>query len=60
MRKTETSAAVVKAAYIRPNIVCIAVEYSLCAVSPFGGGHQNAEFDSDLLEDEDVNDLPIH
>ena len=60
MCKTEITAARRKSAYICPKIVCIAVEYSLCAGSPFGGGHQNAEFDSDLLEDEDVNDLPSH
>ncbi|MES5133223.1 hypothetical protein [Hoylesella timonensis] len=55
MRKTETSAAVVKAAYIRPNIVCIAVEYSLCAVSPFGGGAGTAlpDPEGELLEEEE-------
>jgi len=60
MSKTESTAARRKSAYICPKIVCIAVEYSLCAASPIGGGHQKAEFDSDLLEDEDANVLPIH
>ncbi|WP_155945420.1 hypothetical protein [Prevotella sp. BV3P1] len=60
MSKTETRAAVKKAAYISPRIVCFSVEYSLCAASPIGGGHKKAEFDSDLLEDEDANVLLIH
>ena len=40
MNKTETSAAVVKPAYVRPRIACYATEFesSLCADSPFGGG----------------------
>ena len=37
MSKTESTAARRKSAYICPKIVCIAVEYSLCAASPFGG-----------------------
>ena len=50
MSKTETRAAVKKAAYISPNIVCFSVEYSLCAGSPLDGGHKNAEPDPDPLE----------
>ena len=40
MNKTETGAAGVKAAYVRPRIVCYATEFesSLCAGSPIGGG----------------------
>ncbi|MBS6327978.1 MULTISPECIES: hypothetical protein [Prevotellaceae] len=53
MSKTETSAAGKKAAYISPNVVCIAVEYSLCAGSPSDGGHKDAEPDPDPLEPED-------
>ncbi len=52
MSKTESTAARRKSAYICPKIVCIAVEYSLCAASPFGGGHQNAETDPNSLEEE--------
>ncbi|WP_195253751.1 hypothetical protein [Hoylesella timonensis] len=53
MSKTETSAAGKKAAYISPNVVCIAVEYSLCAGSPSDGGHKDAEPDLDPLEPDD-------
>ncbi len=47
MNKTETSAAVVKPAYVRPRIVCYAAasESSLCTDSPHpgpGGGHDPA------------------
>ena len=40
MNKTETGAAGVKVAYVRPRIVCYAAasESSLCAGSPIGGG----------------------
>lgn len=51
MSKTESTAARRKSAYICPKIVCIAVEYSLCATSPFGGGHKPAE-GGDTLEEE--------
>ena len=60
MSKTKITAARRKSAYICPKIVCIPVEYSLCAGSPIDGGHKNAEFDSDLLEDDDMEVLPIH
>ena len=58
MSKTETSAARIKAAYICPNIVCFSVEYSLCAGSggnrsPFEGGHNDADYDGELDEDEE-------
>lgn len=58
MSKTEITAARRKSAYICPKIVCIAVEYSLCAGSPIGGGHQNAELDLDPLEEVEVKELP--
>lgn len=60
MSKTKITAARRKSAYICPKIVCIAVEYSLCAASPMGGGHQNAELDLDPLKEEEVEDLPIN
>ena len=49
MNKTETGAAVVKAAYVCPRIVCYAAEseYSLCAGSPIGGGAGTALPDSE-------------
>ena len=54
MSKTETSAAVVKAAYVCPRIACYAAEFesSLCADSPFGGGAGTADPDQegDLIE----------
>ena len=53
MNKTETSAAVVKAAYVRPRIACYATEFesSLCAGTILSdGGHKNAEPDPDPLE----------
>ena len=56
MNKTETSAAVVKAAYVRPRIACYAAasESSLCADSPFGGGAGTADPDpKGPLEEED-------
>ena len=56
MNKTETGAAVVKAAYVRPRIVCYAAasEYSLCAGSPIGGGAGTADPDpKGELEEED-------
>ena len=54
MRKTETIAAVVKAAYVRPRIACFtaASEYSLCAGSPIGGEHEPALPGGDLEEDD--------
>lgn len=51
MSKTETDAAGIKAAYIRPSIVCFAVEFSLCAGS-LGAGHKDAEPDEDPLVEE--------
>ena len=57
MNKTETIAAVVKAAYVRPRIVCYAAEseYSLCAGSPIGGGAGTAlpDPEGDLNEEEE-------
>ena len=55
MNKTETSAAVVKAAYICPRIACYATEFesSLCAGTQIGGGHNDAELDPNPLEPED-------
>lgn len=57
MRKTETIAAVVKAAYVCPRIVCYAAEseYSLCAGSPIGGGAGTAlpDPEGDLNEEEE-------
>lgn len=55
MSKTEITAARRKSAYICPKIVCIAVEYSLCAVSPFGGGAGTAlpDPEGELLEEEE-------
>lgn len=57
MNKTETSAAVVKAAYVCPRIVCYAAEseYSLCAGSSIGGGAGTAlpDPEGDLIEEEE-------
>ncbi len=57
MSKTETGAAVVKAAYVCPRIVCYAAEseYSLCAGSPIGGGAGTAlpDPEGDLNEEEE-------
>ena len=54
MSKTETDAAGIKAAYIRPSIACFAVEFSLCAGSPpFDGGHKKATPGGPLEELED-------
>lgn len=53
MSKTETNDERIKAAYICPNIVCIAVESSLCAGSPFpDNGHEPGESDLNPLEEE--------
>lgn len=53
MSKTETNVERIKAAYICPNIVCIAVESSLCAGSPFGGGHEPGLPGGPIEEDEE-------
>ena len=53
MSKTETNDERIKAAYICPNIVCIAVESSLCAGSPFNIGHDPALPGGPIEEDED-------
>lgn len=53
MSKTETNDERIKAAYICPNIVCIAVESSLCAGSPFDSGHENALPDESPIEEDD-------
>ena len=56
MNKTETGAAVVKAAYVRPRIACFSAEseYSLCAGSPIGGDAGTAIPDpKGELEEED-------
>ena len=57
MSKTETIAAGVKAAYVRPRIACYATEFesSLCADSPFGGGAGTAlpDPEGDLNEEEE-------
>ena len=42
MNRIETRAAGIKTAYICPSIACFAVEFSLCAGSPFDGGHKDA------------------
>ena len=61
MSKTEITAARRKSAYICPKIVCIAVEYSLCAVSPIGGDAGKTSPESDeLIEETEVKDLPIN
>lgn len=61
MSKTEFTAARRKSAYICPKIVCIAVEYSLCAASPIGGGAGTALPDPDgPLEEEEVNGIPMN
>lgn len=57
MNKTETGAAVVKAAYVRPRIVCYAVasESSLCAGTTLPDvGHNPAlpDPEGDLIEEE--------
>ena len=55
MNKTETGAAVVKAAYVCPRIVCYAAEseYSLCAGSPIGGGAGTAQSETEFLGEEE-------
>ena len=55
MNKTETGAAGVKAAYVRPRIACYAAasEYSLCAGSPIGGGAGTALPDPKVLGEEE-------
>ena len=55
MSKTETIAAVVKVAYVRPRIACFSVasESSLCAGTiPSDGGHEPA-LPGGELEEED-------
>ena len=54
MSKTETGAAGVKAAYVRPRIACYATEFesSLCAWSPIGGGAGTAHSDPEVLGEE--------
>ena len=55
MSKTEITAARRKSAYICPKIVCIAVEYSLCAGSSMGGDAGTAlpDPEGDLIEEEE-------
>ena len=56
MSKTETIAAVVKAAYIRPRIACFsaASESSLCAGTTLpDAGHEPALPGGDLIEEEE-------
>ena len=55
MSKTETIAAVVKAAYVRPRIACYATEFesSLCVGTPIGGDHKPA-LPGGELEEEDL------
>ena len=55
MSKTETIAAVVKAAYVRPRIACYATEFesSLCTDSPFGGGAGTAQSETEFLGEEE-------
>ena len=54
MSKTETGAAVVKAAYVRPRIACYATEFesSLCAGNSIGGGHDPGLPGGELEEDD--------
>ena len=55
MSKTETGAAGVKAAYVRPRIACYATEFesSLCAGTPIGGGAGTAHSDPEVLGEEE-------
>ena len=56
MSKTETIAAVVKAAYVRPRIACFsaASESSLCAGTiPSDGGHEPALPGGELEEEDE-------
>ena len=55
MSKTETIAAVVKAAYVRPRIACFAAasESSLCVWTVIGGEHKPALPGGDLNEEEE-------
>ena len=55
MNKTETGAAGVKAAYVRPRIACFsaASESSLCAGTPIGGGAGTALPDPKVLGEEE-------
>ena len=55
MNKTETIAAGVKAAYVRPRIACYAAasESSLCTDSPFGGGAGTAQSETEFLGEEE-------
>ena len=57
MNKTETGAAGVKAAYVRPRIVCYAAasESSLCAGSPIGGGAGTTDSVPEILGEEEDN-----
>ena len=57
MNKTETCAAGVKAAYVRPRIACYATEFesSLCAGSPIGGGAGTTDSVPDVLGEEEDN-----
>lgn len=55
MSKTETDAVRVKAAYIRPSIACFAVDFSLCAGSPFGVGHADAKAGGRWEEQDDYS-----
>lgn len=52
MCKTKITAARRKSAYICPKIVCIPVEYSICAASPFGGRAGTAQPGGELDEEE--------
>ena len=49
MCKTEITAARRKSAYICPKIVCIPVEYSLCAASKIGGSAGKTSSEPDEL-----------
>lgn len=61
MSKTEITAARRKSAYICPKIVCIAVEYSLCAASPIGGdAGKTSPVSDELIEEAEVNEIPTN
>ena len=55
MNKTETGAAVVKAAYVRPRIACYATEFesSLCAETSIGGGAGTTDSVPEVLGEEE-------
>ena len=59
MSKTESTAARRKSAYICPKIVCIPVEYSLCAPSSIGGDAGTADYDG-LLEEDETKEIPMN